>query len=63
MWAQMITARLKPGKESELPRLVEQLRSAEQAGSGLAAARDTMGEIFDGAPEFTDLTVIDDWTP
>ena len=29
----------------------------------LTEARTTMGEIFDGVPEFTDLTVIDDWTP
>jgi len=27
----------------------------------LAEARTTMMEIFEGAPEFTDLTVIDDW--
>ncbi len=103
MWAQMITVRMKPGKEGELGRLVEQLQSAEQAGSGLLrsmamrdqkdpsrvhmlvvfeseekarerendprreeglrAARETMGEIFEGAPEFSDLTVIADWTP
>jgi hypothetical protein len=30
---------------------------------GLQAARATMAEIFDGAPEFADLTVVDDWTP
>ncbi len=35
MWAQLITMRLKPGKEEELPRLYEQLRAAEQPGSGL----------------------------
>jgi heme-degrading monooxygenase HmoA len=29
---------------------------------GLAEARKTMMEIFDGTPEFTDLTVIDDWS-
>jgi hypothetical protein len=28
----------------------------------LTEARTTMAEIFDGAPEFTDLTVIDDWS-
>jgi hypothetical protein len=28
---------------------------------GLQAARATMMEIFEGAPEFTDLTVVDDW--
>jgi len=98
MWAQLITMRLKPGKEKELPRLVEQLRATEQPGSGLVrstamqdandpsrvmfmvvfesenkareresdprrqeglgAARAMMAEIFDGAPEFVDLTVV-----
>ena len=102
MWAQMITTRLKPGKEDDLPTLVAQLREAEQPGSGLVhstatrdtkdpsrvimfvvfeseeiareresdprrqegfqAARATMMEIFEGAPEFTDLTVVDDWS-
>ena len=28
---------------------------------GLKAARATMMEIFEGAPEFTDLAVVDDW--
>jgi quinol monooxygenase YgiN len=103
MWAQLITTRLKPGKEGELPKLVEQLRATEQPGSGLvrstamhdakdpgrvfmmvvfdseeaararesdprreeglAAARATMAEIFDGPPEFTDLIVVDEVTP
>jgi len=103
MWAQMITVRLKPGKQGELPRLVEQLKATEQPGSGLVRssamldqndpsrvhmlvvfeseerareresdprrdeglgiARATMAEIFDGPPEFTDLTVVADWTP
>ena len=35
MWAQLITTRLKPGREGDLPRLVEQLRATEQPGSGL----------------------------
>ncbi len=35
MWAQLITMRLKPGKEAELPRVYEALRAAEQPGSGL----------------------------
>ncbi|MGP8063812.1 MAG: putative quinol monooxygenase [Acidimicrobiales bacterium] len=101
MWAQMITTRLKPGREDDLPKLVAQLRAAEQPDSGLVhstatrdtkdpsrvimfvvfeseeqareresdsrrkeglqAARATMMEIFEGAPEFTDLTVVDDW--
>jgi len=103
MWAQLITTRLKPGKEGELPKLVEQLRATEQPGSGLVrstamldakdpgrvfmmvvfeseeaararesdprreeglkAARATMAEIFDGPPEFTDLTVVGEVTP
>jgi heme-degrading monooxygenase HmoA len=101
MWAQMITSRLKPGKEDDLATLTAQLKAAEQPGSGLVhatatrdskdpsrvimfivfeseeeararesdprrqerlvEARATMAEIFEGAPEFTDLTVIDDW--
>jgi heme-degrading monooxygenase HmoA len=101
MWAQMITMRLKPGREDELAKVAALLRAAEQPGSGLVhttttrdaadpsrvvtfvvfeseakarerendprrqeglqAVRATMGEIFEGAPEFTDLTVVDDW--
>ena len=30
---------------------------------GVEAARATMAEIFEGAPEFTDLTVVDDFVP
>ena len=29
---------------------------------GLTAARTTMMEIFEGGPEFMDLTVVDDWS-
>jgi quinol monooxygenase YgiN len=101
MWAQLITTRLKPGKEdADLLVLTEQLRATEQPGSGLvrsiamrdqsdpsrlymfvlfeseekARAREqdprrqealqgvraTMADIFDGAPEFVDLTVVAD---
>ena len=35
MWAQLITMRLKPGQDERLPALYEQLRAAEQPGSGL----------------------------
>jgi len=35
VWAQLIIMRLKSGKEADLPRLYEQLRAAEQPGSGL----------------------------
>ncbi len=103
MWAQLITTRLKPGKEDDLPRVTEQLRAVERPGSGLVrsiamrdqndpsrvymlavfeseekararesdprrqeelqGARATMAEIFDGAPEFVDLTVVEEFTP
>jgi quinol monooxygenase YgiN len=35
MWAQLITMRLKPGKDEQLTRLYDELRAAEQPGSGL----------------------------
>jgi quinol monooxygenase YgiN len=100
MWAQLITTRLKPGHEQDLPRLWEQLQAAERPGSGLVRstamhdqhdpgrvymlvifeseehararevdperqerlkpARATMAEIFDGAPEFVDLAVVEE---
>lgn len=103
MWAQLITTRLKPGKDQDLPKLFEQLRAVEEPGSGLLrstamrdqndpsrvymlilfeseekarareqdeqrgeklkAARATMAEIFDGPPEFVDLTVVNDEVP
>ena len=98
MWAQLITTRLKPGREGDLQGLVDQLQAAEQPGSGLVrslamqdqndpsrvymlvvfesedaararrqeglqAARATMAEIFDGAPEFVDLTVVHEMAP
>ncbi len=101
MWAQLITTRLKPGKDDGLALLAEQLRATEQSASGLVhstmsrdqkdsskvymfvvfeseekarirenderrqeglkAARATMSEIFESAPEFVDLTVVADW--
>ena len=100
MWAQLITTRLKPGREGDLPRLVEALDAAEQPGSGLlrsiamvdqkdpsrvfmlvvfeseekarareqdarrqdglTKARAIMADIFDGPPEFVDLSVTSD---
>ena len=100
MWAQLITMRLKPGKD--MAEADKQLQAAEQPGSGLVraltmhdqkdpsrvyrlvvfeseekararerdprrqeslhAARAMMADIFDGPPEFTDLTVDDEWT-
>jgi quinol monooxygenase YgiN len=44
MWAQLITMRLKPEGEADLPKVYEHLRAAEQPGSGLLrtiAMRDT----------------------
>ena len=35
MWAQLITARLKPGQEAGLAKMVELLRATEEPGSGL----------------------------
>jgi quinol monooxygenase YgiN len=103
MWAQLIRTRLKAGHEDDLPRLVAELQSIEQPGSGLVrslamrdqknpnevymlvvfeseekarareddprrqeglqAARAMMADIFDGAPEFVDLTVVEEYTP
>lgn len=100
MWAQLITTRLKPGKEEGLGALISKLRATEQPGSGLlrssamrdqkdpsrvymlvvfeseeaarareqdprreeglAEARALMAEIFDGPPEFVDLSVVED---
>ena len=100
MWAQMLTMRLKPGKESELPRVYELLRSVETPGSGLLRSmamrddkdpsrvinlvvfeseekarareqdparqealvkvRELMADLFEGPPEFADLTVLED---
>jgi quinol monooxygenase YgiN len=100
MWAQLIKARLKPGKEDQLERLSQQFQAAEQPGSGLvrsatmrdqnnpttvymmivveseekarareqdprreeglAVARATMAEIFEGPFEFVDLEVVAD---
>jgi hypothetical protein len=103
MWAQLITTRLKAGREGDLARLEEQIRKAEQPDSGLIrsfmlqdqkdpsraymliifeseekararesdprredglqAARKIMAEIFEGAPEFVDLTVVEEFAP
>jgi hypothetical protein len=44
----------------------EKARAREQdprRQEGLAAARAAMAEVFDGAPEFVDLTVINDFVP
>jgi hypothetical protein len=102
MWAQLITARLKPGREGDLSRLFELFQASEQPDSGLVRsvamhdqkdpakahilvvfesedrararendprrqdalgdARALMAEIFDGPPEFVDLTVVYEYT-
>ncbi len=99
----MITAKMKPGKDAELQRLVDELKATEQPGSGLLRssvlrdqndpltvrfvvvfeseaqararenderrneglqrARAIMADIFDGPPEFTDMTVFSEYTP
>ena len=46
MWAQMITMRLKPGREADLGGLMEQLQAAEQSDSGLLRTT-TMRDIND----------------
>jgi heme-degrading monooxygenase HmoA len=103
MWAQLITMRLKEGRDSDLPKLFEQLRSAEEPGSGLVRStmmrdqkdprrvytlvvfeseeaararendprreqalqpvRELMAEMFEGAPDFVDLTVEAEGSP
>ena len=35
MWAQLISIRIKPGREGDIPKLAEQLRATEQPNSGL----------------------------
>lgn len=35
----------------------------ERRQEGLAAARATMAEVFDGQPEFVDLVVVNDFAP
>jgi quinol monooxygenase YgiN len=100
MWAQLITMRVRPEKQQDLPTLFDQLQAAEQPGSGLVrtmamqdqrdpsrifvlvvfeseeharareadprrsemlqAAQATMATVFEGPPEFVDLTVIRD---
>ncbi len=98
MWAQLMKMRLKPGKDQDLPGVLDHLRAVEQPDSGLvrtivmrdqadpglvytvvifeseekARAREqdprrseglasmqaTMAEMFEGPPEFVDLTVV-----
>jgi quinol monooxygenase YgiN len=102
MWAQLITARLKPGTDAGLARLWGEFRAAEEPDSGLIrstafqdqkdpsrlymlvvfeseekararesdpkrqaaleGARAIMAEIFDGPPEFVDLTVAQEFS-
>jgi heme-degrading monooxygenase HmoA len=52
MWAQLITTRLKPGKEDELPGLYEQLKAAEQPGTGLVRST-TMRDQNDPSRVYT----------
>ena len=52
MWAQLITMRLKPGKDEEVQKFVDLLRSAEQPGSGLVRSL-TMRDQNDSARIYT----------
>jgi quinol monooxygenase YgiN len=52
MWAQLITTRLKPGREGDLRRLIEELEAAEQPGSGLLRST-TMVDQNDPGRVFT----------
>jgi len=52
MWAQLITTRLNPGREGDLPTLVEALEAAEQPGSGLLRST-TMVDQKDPSRVFT----------
>jgi hypothetical protein len=103
MWAQLITTRVKAGKDAEIARMFQELRDAEQPDSGLVrtltlrdqsdpaslsilvvfeseekarareadprrtegleAAQATMAEVFDGPPSFTNMTVLEEFTP
>jgi len=57
MWAQPITTRLESEKKAR------DREKDERRQDGLAKVRALMEEILDGAPEFVDLTVIEEWTP
>jgi antibiotic biosynthesis monooxygenase (ABM) superfamily enzyme len=97
MWAQLITTRIRAGREGELTKLGDEFNKLERSGSGwirstmmldqkdpsrayllvvfeseeqararesdperqaaLGPARELMAEIFEGEPEFVDLTV------
>jgi len=35
----------------------------ERRQEGLASARATMADVFEGVPEFVDLTVVNDFVP
>ncbi len=49
--------------ESEEKARARENDQRRQAGPEHHAAHELMDEIFDGAPEFVDLTVIDEWVP
>ncbi len=44
MWAQLISTRLKPGKDQELPGLLDQMKATEQPGSGLLRSMSFRGQ-------------------
>lgn len=56
MWAQLIASRVRADVDPD--GIVPRLRAAQEA---LRATRAAMVELFEGAPEFTDLAVVDEW--
>ena len=47
----------------ELSRKAREREADPRREEGLQAVRATLAGILDGPPEFTDLTVAEDWTP
>jgi hypothetical protein len=45
-----------------IKRMLRYVGTNDHFALGLSEARATTMEIFEGPPEFTDLTVIDDWS-
>ena len=63
---------MRDAKDPALVRMLVVFESEEHARAreadprrteGLEVARATMAELFDGPPEYADLTVVADWTP
>jgi len=52
----------RPRGQSESEERARARENDPRRNDGLQAARATMGEIFEGGIEFTDLTVVDEWS-